>query len=212
MGIRLVLADDDTLIRESLKIILSSDKDIEVLEAFPNGKDAVDYILSNHVDIALLDVRMPLVNGVQAIKEISNRTETKAIILTTFDEDEYIKDGLKYGAKGYLLKNTHPEKIIKAIHMVYEGNCVFQEEVLSKISDKIQDKAETKSGNIDESLFTDRELDVMVAISNGLNNKDISKSLFISEGTVKNHITSIFQKTGLEHRTQIAIYYLTGKK
>ncbi|GKX67220.1 response regulator transcription factor [Inconstantimicrobium mannanitabidum] len=212
MGIKLILADDDTLIRESLKIILSTDKDIEVLQTFENGKDAVDYTLNNQVDIALLDVRMPLLNGVQATKEISNRTETKVVILTTFDEDEYIKDGLKYGAKGYLLKNTHPEKIIKTIHMVHEGNCVFQEEVLNKISDNIQNKTEAKTSHIDESLFTDRELEVMVAIADGLNNKDIAKTLFISEGTVKNYITSIFQKTGLEHRTQIAIYYLTGKK
>lgn len=212
MGIKLILADDDTLIRESLKIILSTDKDIEVLQTFENGKDAVDYTLNNQVDIALLDVRMPLLNGVQATKEISNRTETKVVILTTFDEDEYIKDGLKYGAKGYLLKNTHPEKIIKAIHMVHDGNCVFQEEVLNKISDNIQNKTETKTSHIDENLFTDRELEVMVAIADGLNNKDIAKTLFISEGTVKNYITSIFQKTGLEHRTQIAIYYLTGKK
>lgn len=212
MGIKLILADDDTLIRESLKIILSTDKDIEVLQTFENGKDAVDYTLNNQVDIALLDVRMPLVNGVQATKEISNRTETKVVILTTFDEDEYIKDGLKYGAKGYLLKNTHPEKIIKTIHMVHDGNCVFQEEVLNKISDNIQNRTEAKTSHIDESLFTDRELEVMVAIADGLNNKDIAKTLFISEGTVKNYITSIFQKTGLEHRTQIAIYYLTGKK
>lgn len=211
MKIKLVLADDDTLIRESLKIILSSDKDIEVLGSFENGKDAVDFTLKNHVDIALLDVRMPLINGVQATKEISDKTATKVIILTTFDEDEYIKDGLRFGAKGYLLKNTHPEKIISAIHMVSQGNCVFHEDVLSKISTQLQSSPKESHSKIDENLFTERELQVMKAIADGLSNKEISQTLFISEGTVKNYITSIFQKTTLEHRTQIAIYYLTGK-
>lgn len=209
MSINLVLADDDTLIRESLKIILSSDKDINVTGCFEDGKSAVDFILNNEVDIALLDVRMPVLNGVEATKEISKRTKTKVIILTTFDEDNYIKDGIAYGAKGYLLKNTHPEKIIKTIHIVNDGNCVFQEEIVSKISNQFSNSSNTVS-SIDKSKFTERELDVMKAIADGLSNKEISQLLFISEGTVKNYITSIFQKTGLEHRTQIAIYYIKG--
>ncbi|MDZ5035216.1 response regulator transcription factor, partial [Clostridium perfringens] len=100
MSIKLVLADDDALIRESLKIILSSHSEIEVVGAFENGKDAIEFLLNNHVDIALLDVRMPLINGVIATGEISRKTNTKVIILTTFDEDEYIRDGIRNGAKG----------------------------------------------------------------------------------------------------------------
>ncbi|MDZ5016619.1 response regulator, partial [Clostridium perfringens] len=130
MSIKLVLADDDALIRESLKIILSSHSEIEVVGAFENGKDAIEFLLNNHVDIALLDVRMPLINGVIATGEISRKTNTKVIILTTFDEDEYIRDGIRNGAKGYLLKNTHPNKIIETIKMVSEGNCVIQDEIL----------------------------------------------------------------------------------
>lgn len=206
MSIKLILADDDSLIRESLKIILSSDKDIEVIGAFENGKDAVDFTLENEVDLALLDVRMPLINGVQATLEISNRTKTKVVILTTFDEDEYINQGLKNGAKGYLLKNTHPHKIIETIKMVKAGNCVIQDEILNKITSKLNNNKE-KSG-FDKSLFTEREIEVIESISLGLSNKEISQKLFISEGTVKNYITTIFQKTGLTHRTQIAIYYL----
>ena len=143
-------------------------------------------IRDSHVDIALLDVRMPLINGVQATKEISDKTATKVIILTTFDEDEYIKDGLRFGAKGYLLKNTHPEKIISAIHMVSQGNCVFHEDVLSKISTQLQSSPKESHSKIDENLFTERELQVMKAIADGLSNKEISQTLFISEGTVKN--------------------------
>ena len=207
MSIKLVLADDDALIRESLKIILSKDEEIEIVNTFENGKDVVDFLIKTPVDIALLDIRMPLVNGVLATYEISKRTNTKVIILTTFDEDDYIRDGIKNGAKGYILKNTHPHKIIETIKMVHEGNCVIQDEVLSKLSYNLNREI-IKENELDTSIFTERELEVMKAISEGLNNKEISKSLYISEGTVKNYITSIFQKTGLTHRTQIAIYYI----
>lgn len=209
MSIRLVIADDDALIRESLKIILSYDKEIEVIDTFENGKDLVDFLLKNTIDIALVDVRMPLVNGVKATLEISNNTKTKVIILTTFDEDEYIREGLKNGARGYLLKNTKPNKIIETIKMVNMGIAVIQEEILSKLSSNIISDGEGRD-KIDKSLFTERELEVMEAVSEGLNNKEISKKLFISEGTVKNYITSILQKTDLTHRTQIAIYYIKG--
>lgn len=206
MSIRLVIADDDALIRDSLRVILSYDKEIEVVEVFENGKDLVDFLLDNEVDVALVDIRMPLVNGVKATLEVSKNTKTKVIILTTFDEDEYIREGIKNGAKGYLLKNTKPEKIIETIKLVNKGIAVIQEEVLTKLSKNI---ISVKNNNqIDTSLFTERELEVMLAISEGLNNKEISKKLFISEGAVKNYITSILQKTNLTHRTQIAIYYI----
>lgn len=209
MGIKLVIADDDALIRESLKIILANDEEIEVVGTFENGKEVVDFLFNNNVDIALLDVRMPIINGVKATLEISKNTNTKVIILTTFDEDEYIRNGIRNGAKGYLLKNTRPDRIIQTIKMVNEGNCVIQDEILIKLSNNLYEK-EIKKGNIDKKNFTERELEVMEAISKGLSNKEISKALYISEGTVKNYITSIFQKTGLTHRTQIAIYYIKG--
>lgn len=209
MSIKLVIADDDDLIRESLKIILSYDKDIEVVDTFENGKDLVGFLLKEAIDIALVDVRMPLLNGVKATLEISKNTNTKVIILTTFDEDEYIREGIRNGAKGYLLKNTKPDKIIETIKLVNKGIAVIQEEILSKISNNLMISV-NRNEKIDKSLFTERELDVMKAISEGLNNREISKKLFISEGTVKNYITSILQKTDLNHRTQIAIYYIKG--
>ena len=202
MKINLVIADDDSLIRESLKIILGSDEEINIMGAFSDGLEALKFINENDVDIAVLDVRMPNLNGVETIKEIRNE-KTKSIVLTTFDEDEYIEKALKYGAKGYILKNTEPKQIIETIKMVYRGNSVIQEEVLEKI--KYGLSIEEKE---DLSKFTQREIEIIKEITNGLSNKEISKKLFISEGTVKNYITSILQKTNLEHRTQIAIKYL----
>lgn len=209
MPIKLLIADDDSLIRESLKIILGLDEEFNVLASVGNGQEAIEYCLNNQVDVALLDIRMPVLNGVEAIKEIAEKTSTKCLILTTFDEDEYINSAVRYGAKGYILKNNSPDKIKAAIKVVYSGNLVMQEGILDKVLKEIDND---NSSKLNKDLFTERELEVMGAIADGLSNRAISGRLFISEGTVKNYITSILDKTNLEHRTQIAIYYLKGGK
>ncbi|MGL4452845.1 MAG: response regulator [Sarcina sp.] len=202
---KIIIADDDSLIRESLNIILGIDKDIEVLKTFENGKEASEFVMCNKVDIALLDVRMPILNGVEAAKIIKKNTNTKVVILTTFDEKEYIDKVMEYGANGYILKNTKPDKIIDTLKMVQAGHSVIQQEVLEKITQGIKVKEIEK---VEIDIFTKREIDIIREITNGLSNKEISKKVFISEGTVRNYITSILQKTKLEHRTQIAIKYL----
>jgi DNA-binding NarL/FixJ family response regulator len=209
MKIKVIIADDNSFIKEGLKIILSTYNEFEVLNTVNDGKEAVEYCLKHEVDVALLDVRMPNMNGVEATKLISEQTNTRPIILTTFDDDEYITDAIKYGAKGYLLKNNDPELIRDAIKSVFNGNSIIQDVILEKIKTNLSDNnTDTK---IDLKIFTERERDIMSLIARGFSNKAISKELFISEGTVANYITSILGKTGLEHRTQIAIYYITGK-
>ncbi|WP_284036946.1 response regulator transcription factor [Neobacillus sp. 114] len=210
MKISVIIVDDNSFIREGLKIILHTYAEFEVLETVSDGKEAVDFCLKNKVDIALLDVRMPNMNGVEASKLITEQTSTKPIILTTFDDDEYILDAIKNGAKGYLLKNNDPEQIRDAIKSVYNGNSIIQEVILEKIKSNLAEKKAPETP-MDLSLFTEREREIMSLIAKGYSNKAISKQLFISEGTVANYITSILNKTGLEHRTQIAIYYLKGK-
>lgn len=207
MSIKVLIADDDSLIRESLKIILSIDEEIEIIDCVENGKSAVESCIKNNIDIALLDVRMPVMNGVEAIGEIVCKTNTKPLILTTFDEDEYIMDAIKSGAKGYILKNNSPEKIIDAIKTVYKGNTVIQDVVLDKVKNNL-----TNPSKIDLNIFSEREVDIIKAVAEGLSNKEIACRLFISEGTVKNYITSILDKTELQHRTQLAVYYLKGGK
>lgn len=208
MSIRLLICDDDALIRESLRIILSMDKEIEVIDVAENGLKALDVCIKNKIDIALLDVRMPVMNGVEAAREIISKTLSKVIILTTFDEDEYIKEALRNGASGYILKNNPPDKIINTIKLVASGNSVMEESVFNKFKENMVSDRE----QIDTSMFTEREIEVIKAISEGLSNKEIASKLFISEGTVKNYITNILNKTGLSHRTQIAIYYIKGYK
>ena len=210
MCIKVAIVDDDDLIRESLKIIVGSNEDIDVKGTFKNGQELLKYLEGNYLDVVLMDIRMPILNGVETLAEIRRRDlKTKVIVLTTFDEDEYIEKSLNQGAIGYLLKHTTPDKIIDTIKMVYNGISVIQEDILKRYKEIGQN---TPKGKIDKSLFTDREYEVVVGISQGLSNKEISKKLFISEGTVKNYITSILNKTGLKHRTQIAVYYYTGER
>ena len=183
MGIKIVLADDDSLIRESFKIILSYDEHMEVMNAFGDGMDAIEYCSKEKVDIALLDVRMPRVNGIQATREIVKRSDTKVIILTTFDEDEYIGEAMKCGAKGYILKSSESSMILDTIKDIYLEDLMYK--------------------SID---WSDRD----VFIEKIFPNKESAKKLFISEGAVKRYISSILNKTGFVRRIQIAMFYLNG--
>ncbi|TCZ76623.1 response regulator transcription factor [Paenibacillus albiflavus] len=236
MKIKVLIADDNSFIREGMKIILTSFDEFNVVGTVEDGVQAVEFCKNSDVDIVLMDVRMPNMNGVEATRLLTEQTKVKSLILTTFDDDEFILEAVKAGARGYLLKNNDPEQIRDAIKSVYNDHHVLQDVVLDKIKSNLmagQDAAiaapsvpttlianssapsnsptSIAGSAIDRSLFTERELDIMEQIAMGLSNKGISKKLFISEGTVANYITSILNKTGLEHRTQIAIYYLTGE-
>jgi len=209
MALKILLADDDPLIREGLKIILGMDSEFEVVATVADGLQALDYCLKNEVEVALLDVRMPVMNGVQATKEICSQTQTKVLILTTFDDQEFITQAIKNGAKGYLIKNNPPERIKDALKMVASGSTVMQDVVFDKLKQGWYLEQENK---FDSGLFSERELEIIKLLAKGYSNKQIAQTLFITEGTVKNYITSVLNKTGLEHRTQIAVYYLKGSK
>lgn len=206
--ITILIADDHPFVSEGLKLIIHSYDEFEVVKTVANGKEAINYCTQHPIDIALLDIQMPEVNGIEATGEIAKRTKTKPVILTTFDYDEYIIDAIKNGAKGYLLKHSDPNQIRDVLIGVYNGHNMFQEAIWEKVKTHLEEK---QSPKIDQSRFSSRELEVMELIASGLSNKEIAKHLYLSEGTVANYITSILNKTGLEHRTQIAIYYLTGK-
>ena len=213
MPIKVLLADDDALIREGLNIILGLDPDFSVAACASNGREAVaEAIAHPDIDVALIDIRMPIMDGVEATREICLKTSIKVLILTTFDDDEHIRDAIKAGAKGYLLKNNTPDKIKSSIRLVHQGGSVMEGLVLEKLRNSLIEGNKDVSADqgIDTSLFSERELEIMKLISKGLSNREIASKLFISEGTVKNYITSILDKTHLEHRTQVAIYYING--
>jgi len=203
MAIKVVICDDDRLITDSLKFIFDLDPRFDVLNVFNEGQQAIDFCLKNTVDVLLQDIRMPGITGVEVTRQVVAHSQTKVLILTTFDEDNYIEQCFENGAKGYLLKNNPPEMIMNAVVNVSGGNIVVEDKVMQRMS--------TKSHNRDEKLkpLSKREKEIVVKISEGLTNREISEELFISEGTVKNNITSVLSKLGLKHRTQIAIYYLS---
>ncbi len=207
--IKLVIADDSPFVRDGLRVIFELDEEFEVVGCAENGLQAVELCKNFHADICLMDIQMPLMNGIEATGLINSDT-TKVLILTTFDDDDLIIKALKNGAKGYLIKNHPPEKIKQMVKIVYAGGGVLDEVILEKITDN--NKMTYMNGAFDQSEFTERELSIIKLISEGCSNKEIADNLFITLGTIKNYISTILDKTELSHRTQIAVYYLTGRK
>ncbi len=212
--IKIAIADDENLIREALKIILSSYKEIEVVGVCEDGEVAYQLCKNQKVDVILMDIRMPSCDGVQGTKLVKSISpETKVLILTTFKDDEYIIGAMRYGASGYMLKDTSHERIFEAIKGVYGGNIIMHPEVANKMIENRDELSqeerlkEIKSRN----KLTSREIDIIEAISSGLSNKEIGEKLFLTEGTVKNNITEILGKLELRDRTQIAIFAFKNK-
>lgn len=203
MSLRVIIADDDALIRDGLRIIFELDERFDLVDVVENGQQAFRVCRDNEVDVALLDVRMPEMNGVEATLKIVSETKTKALILTTFDEDQFISKAFENGASGYLLKNNSADQIKNAVISVAGGNMVVQDVVMSQITNKDKNNRDDKL-----SVLTNREQEIVGRILEGLTNKEIAETLFISEGTVKNAVSGILSKLELKHRTQIAIYVL----
>lgn len=207
--IKVVLADDQSILTEGLKMILNKENDINICGIANNGKEAYELSLWHKPDIVLMDIKMPVMNGVEATKRIKNDIpETKVIVLTTFNDDEYIYDALRNGASGYLLKDASPDKIAEAIRAVYSGGALIQSNVAVKVIDKFNEMAKNTLKQVDPKLqlLTDREVDICRLVGAGRNNKEIAHELFLSEGTVKNHITKILTKLEFRDRTQLAIF------
>lgn len=203
--LKIIIADDDGLIRDSLKLILELQDDIEVVATAENGEEVINFCTQYSPDIVLMDIRMPILDGVLATKEIKNQQkDIKIIILTTFKDDEYIAEAIKNGAEGYILKNQDSDSIIECLRTVYNGNGVFQRDILNSLMCMIRNK-KTPSNKVN---LTEREFEILALIGEGLSNKEISKKVYLSEGTIRNYITNLLQKLQLRDRTQLAIYYL----
>jgi len=203
--IRIIIADDDAIIREGLKMIIETQPDIEWVGSAGNGREAVALCRGLRPDVVLLDIRMPELDGIDAARMILEEQLAKPLLLTTFDESDLIMRALKVGVFGYILKNSPAERILSAVRTVSTGGTVFQQDILAYIRDKVS-RNSTKNGIFE--IMSAREMEVVELIAEGLSNKDIGARLFISDGTVRNHISTIMEKTGLEHRTQTAVRYL----
>ncbi|HWT74767.1 MAG TPA: response regulator transcription factor [Mobilitalea sp.] len=206
--IKVIIADDSDFVRDGMRIILSVDEGFQVLGCAKNGREALELAMKEKADVILMDIQMPEMDGIEATKEIVKRNLGKVLILTTFDDNDLVERALKNGADGYLIKNHTPEQLKQMIKSVHHGVNILDEQVFNKFTDM----GVKSNANFDGSIFTARELDIITTIAEGLSNKEIAQKLFISEGTVKNHISTILEKGSLSHRTQVAVYYLTGRK
>lgn len=204
--IRVLIADDDAIIREGLKMIIETQADLEFLGAACDGKQAVEMCRELKPDVAMLDIRMPVMDGITAAEEILEHKYSIPLLLTTFDEPDLILRALKAGVNGYILKNSPADRILSAIRVIHTGGTVFQADVLEFIRGRVSNQI--KGTNLFEVILSPREMEIVALIAEGLSNKEIGDKLFLSNGTVRNHISTILEKTGLEHRTQIAIQYL----
>lgn len=213
---RVLVVDDDVFVTMSLQTILESDTDIEVIATGNNGLEAVRLYEEHKPDVLLMDIRMDVMNGLDAAEKIfESHKEANILFLTTFSDDEYIIKALHLGARGYLLKQDF-ECIIPAIKAAYSGQSVFGGQIMSKLPNLMSKTVvgEEKSANDSfERMYnlTPKEIEVMEQVALGLNNKEIAANLFLSEGTVRNYISTILEKLQLRDRTQLAIFYLKEK-
>lgn len=210
--IKLLLVDDQELIRESLHIVLDMEEDIEVVGLAENGRIAIEKCEQLQPDIVLMDIHMPEIDGVEATKKIKQLwPQIKIIFLTTFQELQYVIEGLGAGAEGYVLKAIHPKDLAAGVRLVCHGGSLIPQglakDLISQLSFQSHSGAATKSGEQETKQdygLSERELQVLEALAHGLNNKEISEKLFLSEGTVKNYISNIYSKLDVRDRLQAA--------
>ncbi len=202
---KVLIIDDDKLVTSSLRMILETDSEIEVAGTGGSGREAVDLYFKTKPDVLLMDIRMDGMTGIEAAEQILKQDKNaKVLFLTTFSDDEYIIRAFQIGAKGYILKQNH-ESIIPSIKAVYMGQRVFGDEIITKMP-KVLGSSRLKFSKEDFGL-TEKEMEIIAQVANGLSNKEISETLFLSEGTVRNYISMILEKLNLRDRTQLAIFY-----
>lgn len=213
---KVLIVDDQRLMREGLATIIGLEPDMEVVGTAEDGRDAYNKAAEWRPDVVLMDIRMPGMDGIEGSELILKHfPEMKVLILTTFDDAELILKVLEKGVHGYLLKDMPSEAIVSAIQTVYNGGTVFQHEITAVLLKEIKKMTEehlTKADSVQRTepdelaLLTDREKEVLALLGQGLNNKEIAGLLFVTEGTVKNHVSNLIAKLGLRDRTQAALF------
>lgn len=209
--IKVLIADDQELIRQSLQIVLNSKKDIEVTDVAADGQEVIRSIRRQKPDVVLMDIRMPKMDGVQCTKIIKeNYPQIKIIILTTFDDDEYVYNALKFGASGYLLKGVSMDELENAIKIVHSGRAMINPDIATKVlrlfSQMAQADYTISVGNKGVEELTKTEWRIIAQVGKGASNKEIAEALKLSDGTVRNYLSTILNKLDLRDRTQLAIW------
>jgi len=206
--IRLLIVDDQRLMREGLRTLLELEGGFEIVGEAANGQAAFDAYAAQKPDVVLMDIRMPGMDGVEATRRLCARwPEVRVIILTTFDDDANVFEGLRAGAVGYLLKDLSGQELANAVRTVYKGGALIEPTVAKRVMAEFA-RLHPPARNIDDGLpepLSERELEILKLISAGLSNREIGAKLGLSEGTVKNYVTNVLQKIGVRDRTQAAL-------
>ena len=203
--IRVVISDDQVVVCEGLRAILSTAPGIEVIGIANDGEEALKLVESLRPDLVLMDLKMPVMNGIEATRLIRQRfPDVKVLVLTTYDFDEWVFDAVRSGASGYLLKDTPRDALVSAIQGTVSGKTYVDPAIAGKLFHQVSQTTASKDVDIAQ-LLSERELAVLRLLAHGLNNTEISQKLFLSEGTVRNYVSSIFSKLGVADRTQAAV-------
>lgn len=203
--VRVIICDDQAIIRDGLEMLLKLERDIDVIGLAQDGAEAVDLTAETIPDLVLMDLKMPGMNGVEATRRIRARhPETKVLVLTTYDNDEWVFDAIRAGASGYLLKDTPREKLVEAIRGTVTGKAYVDPSVAEKLLKQAASQQVKPTTKITDKL-TEREEDVLCLLARGLSNAEIAGQLHLSEGTVRNHVSVIYTKLDVSDRTQAAI-------
>ncbi len=207
-NITVMIADDHALMREGLKQILEMEDDIDVIAEAGDGEETMEKTLKYRPDLVLLDINMPKMNGIEVLRRYKDLgVESKVIMLTIHNDREYLYETIKIGANGYVLKDSDADSLIKAIKDVYLGKTYIQPSIASSLVEQLEeDKKENNENLMKIESLTKREYEVLTLIAEGLNNREIAERLFISEKTVKNHVSNIFRKLDVNDRIQAAIF------
>ncbi len=205
--IGVLIADDHPLVREGVRKILSTSEDIEVLGEASNGEEVLKLAAEKNPDVILMDINMPVLDGIEATKKIkASFPGIKIIALTIHEQEEYLFELIKAGACGYILKDINPDDLVSAVIGAYSGRSYLPPSMTSKVLEEFNRLATRPNEKASPRSLTRREMDVLQLVAKGNSNREIAQMLFISEKTVKNHLTSIFQKLGVQDRTQAALH------
>jgi len=205
--IRILLVDDQHIIRQGLKSMLELNSDMQVIGEAENGQRALEQISTLQPEVVLMDIRMPIMDGVAATEAIAQQyPTTKVLVLTTFDDDEYVSQAMRVGAKGYLLKDTEPDDLALAIRSVHKGHTQLGPGLFEKALISSTPPAPPVNPPPELAQLTARELEVLRLLASGANNREIAEALFLSENTVKNYVTNILSRLQLRDRTQAALF------
>ena len=201
---KILLCDDQAVIRDGLEMLLSLEKDFQIVGLAQDGAEAVELAGQKQPDLILMDLKMPIMNGIEATREIRSKyPQIKILVLTTYDDDEWVFDAIRAGASGYLLKDTSRQKIVEAIRGTLDGKAYVDPAVAGKLLNQVVSK-QTQPASLLTDKLTERELDVLRLMADGLRNQEIGAKLYISLNTIRYHTTNLFGKLGVDNRTAAA--------